>query len=61
MNADRMVYLYLAWFMLCYLSVLGREALNNGWLIKYGEGKRQLVRKICSGFFIFSFVGVTIS
>lgn len=56
MNSDRMVYFYLTWVMMGYLSMIGIESLNNGWLIKYGEEKRQIVRKLCVGVLLFSII-----
>lgn len=56
-----MAYFYLACFMMCYVGALGLQSLSNGWLIKYGEKKRRIVRNICFGFIIFPFIGTVIS
>lgn len=61
MNGDSKAYFYLVCFMICYLGALGVEALNNGWLMSYGEKKRQAIRKTCFGIIAISFIGVGIS
>ena len=60
MDADNTAYFYLASFFICYLGVLGLEALNNGWLIGYEERKRRIIKKTFIGLCCFTFSGVII-
>ena len=55
-----MGYFYIVWFAVCYACSMALEAINNGWLADYGESKTKVVKSICKGIMLLSFVTVII-
>ena len=51
-----MGFFYISWFFVCFACSMALEAINNGWLVNYGEKKVKLVKNICKGFMILSLV-----